>query len=61
LEEAIEAIKQGTRHFAKRQITWFKREQTVTWIEKSQFANSDAILQYILSETAPLLDRLKEK
>lgn len=34
LEEAVEIIKRDTRHFAKRQITWFKRESDVTWIDK---------------------------
>lgn len=32
LEQTIELIKQNTRHFAKRQITWFKREKDVVWI-----------------------------
>lgn len=34
LEEAIYRIKRDTRHFAKRQITWFKREKNVIWIDK---------------------------
>lgn len=34
LEEAIYRIKRDTRHFAKRQITWFKREKDVVWIDK---------------------------
>lgn len=36
LEEAVEIIKRDTRHFAKRQITWFKRESDVTWIDKKR-------------------------
>lgn len=35
LEEAVYTIKRDTRHFAKRQITWFKREKDVIWIDKS--------------------------
>ncbi|MGN0333462.1 MAG: tRNA (adenosine(37)-N6)-dimethylallyltransferase MiaA [Lachnospiraceae bacterium] len=34
LEDAIYRIKRDTRHFAKRQITWFKRERDVIWIDK---------------------------
>lgn len=34
LEEAVYRIKRDTRHFAKRQITWFKRERNVIWIDK---------------------------
>ncbi|MGL6199465.1 MAG: tRNA (adenosine(37)-N6)-dimethylallyltransferase MiaA [Lachnospiraceae bacterium] len=37
LDEAIYMIKRDSRHFAKRQITWFKREPTVIWIEKEDF------------------------
>ena len=36
LEEAIYKIKRDTRHFAKRQITWFKRERDVIWIDKKE-------------------------
>lgn len=34
LDEAVYRIKRDTRHFAKRQITWFKRERDVIWIDK---------------------------
>ena len=34
LAEAVYRIKRDTRHFAKRQITWFKRERDVIWIDK---------------------------
>lgn len=36
LSEAIELIKRNSRHYAKRQITWFKREQNVNWINISE-------------------------
>ncbi len=36
LEEAVCRIKRDTRHFAKRQITWFKREKDVIWIDKRE-------------------------
>ena len=48
-EEAIYRIKRDTRHFAKRQITWFKRERDVTWINKQDFHyDEDAILTEML-------------
>lgn len=37
LEEAVYIIKRETRHFAKRQLTWFRREREVCWMDKSQF------------------------
>ena len=47
LDEAIEIIKRDTRHFAKRQLTWFRREKDVTWINKEDFVNDEQILDYI--------------
>lgn len=41
LEEAVYIIKRDTRHFAKRQITWFKREKDVIWLNKPEFDYSD--------------------
>lgn len=50
LDEAIEIIKRDTRHFAKRQITWFKREKEVCWIDKSQLGyHEDQILETMLT------------
>lgn len=37
LEEAVRRIKQGTRHFAKRQLTWFRREKDVIWLNKPDY------------------------
>ena len=49
-EEAIYIIKRDTRHFAKRQITWFKREKEVVWINKPEFQYDDnKILDYMHS------------
>jgi tRNA dimethylallyltransferase len=49
LEEAVYILKRDTRHFAKRQITWFKRERDVIWINKPDFAYDEArILEYML-------------
>ena len=41
LEEAVRIIKRDTRHFAKRQLTWFRRERDVIWIDKSQIGRED--------------------
>ena len=49
LEEAVYLIKRDTRHFAKRQITWFKREKDVIWVEKGAFGyDEEEILAYII-------------
>lgn len=51
LEEAIYTIKRDTRHFAKRQLTWFKRERDVIWINKQSFGyEAEQILGEMLSK-----------
>jgi tRNA dimethylallyltransferase len=44
LVEAVEKIKQNTRRFAKRQLTWFRRDQEIKWFEPQQ---TDDIIDYI--------------
>lgn len=49
-EDAVHILKRDTRHFAKRQLTWFKREKEVTWVQKDEFdRDEDQILSYMLS------------
>ena len=48
LEDAAYQIKRDTRHFAKRQLTWFRREQDVVWVNKPEFNyDNDKILNYM--------------
>ena len=50
LEEAVRILKRDTRHFAKRQLSWFRREQDVIWVDKEQFHWNEAeILEYMMS------------
>lgn len=44
LEEAIEKVKVNSRRYAKRQITWFKRDDEIKWFEPSR---NKEIIQYI--------------
>lgn len=50
LEEAIEILKKDTRHFAKRQLTWFRRERDIIWIEKNEYENEEQMLKTMLQE-----------
>ena len=50
LDEAIRIIKRDTRHFAKRQLTWFKRERDCIWINKDEFGYDDnRIIDFMMS------------
>ena len=48
-EEAMENLKKNTRHFAKRQITWFKRENDAIWMNYEDYENVDAMVDEIVS------------
>ena len=50
LETAIENIKQNTRHMAKRQVTWFKREKDVIYIDPFEFENNEKIVDYMVEK-----------
>jgi tRNA dimethylallyltransferase len=54
LGEAIDLIKKETRHYAKRQITWFRREKDVIWVDKDSFDDEEQILGF-------MIDRLKQE
>ena len=55
LEESVYVIKRDTRHFAKRQLTWFRREKDVIWVDKDRFSyDNDKILNF-------LYDKITEK
>lgn len=55
LEEAVYIIKRDTRHFAKRQLTWFKRERDVIWVQKDELNYDDEKL------LQSLLENIKER
>lgn len=47
LDEAVDKIKQDSRHFAKRQLTWFRRYQDVIWVDRRQYSGTEEIVEYI--------------
>ncbi len=52
LERAVYLIKRDTRHFAKRQLTWFRREKDVIWVSKEDFGyDEDAVLKFMIEKT----------
>ncbi|MCI8380206.1 MAG: tRNA (adenosine(37)-N6)-dimethylallyltransferase MiaA [Lachnospiraceae bacterium] len=50
LEAAVDTIKKETRHFAKRQLTWFRREKEVTWVEKKNFADMWELFDFLIKD-----------
>ena len=50
LEKASELIKKRTRHFAKRQMTWFKRMPYIRWYEKDDFVTEDELASAVIQD-----------
>lgn len=53
LEEAVTLIKKETRHFAKRQLTWFRRERDVIWFDKEKYEYNE---EHILRDMIKILE-----
>lgn len=49
-DEAIYLIKKGSRNYAKRQLTWFRKDERVIWIDKDNFSSEDEIIQHIYND-----------
>lgn len=49
MEEAVRLIKRDSRHFAKRQLTWFRRERGVTWVDVDRFDSPAALADHLES------------
>lgn len=48
LDKSVELIKQGTRNYAKRQLTWFRRDNRIKWVNVEEFSNLNDLSQYII-------------
>ena len=55
-DEAVETLKKNTRNFAKRQLTWFRREESVTWLNHEDFdCDKDKILSFMLEDLKEII------
>ncbi|NFA62148.1 tRNA (adenosine(37)-N6)-dimethylallyltransferase MiaA [Clostridium sporogenes] len=48
LDEAIYLIKKGSRNYAKRQLTWFRKDKRSTWIDKDKYSSEEEIVDKII-------------
>jgi tRNA dimethylallyltransferase len=55
LEEAVRRTKRDTRHYAKRQMTWFRREEGIQWVPIS-----DAVSGQVLKELADQIQQARD-
>lgn len=52
LDECLDKIKLETRHYAKRQLTWFRRDERINWYEIDEFVNSEKFLEKVKNYVA---------
>jgi tRNA dimethylallyltransferase len=52
LVDASEAIKQATRHFAKRQMTWYRKMPYIKWVSVDEYPNSAVMMEHIYNLVA---------
>ena len=52
LDEAIALLKQNTRRFAKRQLTWFCNDPRIEWLDISRFSSVDGIVDNLLTKNS---------
>lgn len=52
LDEAIALLKQNTRRFAKRQLTWFRNDPRIEWLDTSQFSSMEGIVDNLLAKNS---------
>lgn len=49
LDEAVRLIKRDTRHFARKQLTWWKREKEITYVDRRDFCDEEAMITFMCS------------
>lgn len=47
-DEAVRILKRDTRHYAKRQLTWFRRDKRIKWVDVDSFYKKDVVLENII-------------
>ena len=56
LEESMELLKRNTRRYAKRQLTWFRRDNRIKWIDINKFDSIESIGYFISNYVRKILN-----
>ena len=49
-EDTVEKIKKLSRNYAKRQLTWFRRDKRINWIDVEEYESKDDIVEYLVND-----------
>lgn len=57
LNEAVDRIKQGSRNYAKRQLTWFRRDNRIKWVDVDTFDDKADLYSFLINDIEGLNDK----
>ena len=60
LDECLESLKIETRHYAKRQLTWFRKNENINWVYPDDYENTDEMYEYVFSLINEFLRRYND-
>lgn len=60
LDEAVRILKRDSRHYAKRQITWFKREKDAVWIDRADFGGDSRRIAEFMAKSIGVSGRMSD-
>lgn len=49
-EDAVEKIKKLSRNYAKRQLTWFRRDDRIRWVDVEEFDSKEGLLEFLIED-----------
>lgn len=61
LEDCVEKLKLETRHYAKRQLTWFRKNENVNWVYPDDYENPQDMYDYVFTMINYFLRRYKNE
>ena len=61
LEDCVEKLKLETRHYAKRQLTWFRKNENVNWVYPDDYENPQDMYDYVFTMINDFLRRYKNE
>lgn len=59
IAEAVRLIKRDTRRFAKRQLTWFRRERDVIWVDRDLYPDEDSLVNFLKEKVTQCMEGTK--
>lgn len=60
LGECVESLKTETRHYAKRQLTWFRKNENINWVYPDDYENTEEMLVYVFSLAEEFLKEVQQ-